>query len=169
MRFVALVSACLLAGFGSVPAAPPSPSAGDFVEGIELAAQEQELAQGATASQFNVMQLRDLWVSVKLGKMPKTATLDLAFISPRGETFYETRLFYSRDSKIKSVRPAGGAAPASVLPARRLPGGYALDQPIPIAGSVFVRYPTPGIWTVRATVSGVEQPMTTTIELQANP
>ncbi len=164
-----LLSVYLLAGIGSGQAAAPPRSEGVFVEGIELAAQEQDLARGVASSRFNLMQLRDLWVRVKVARIPKTAAFDLAFISPRGERFYETRLYYSRDPKVSSVRQSGTDQPATVLPARRLPGGFALDQPIPIAGGVFVRYPIPGTWVVRATVTGQDEPLTTTFEALAFP
>ena len=159
----------LLAGSGSGAVAGPAPHAGPFAEGIELAVSAEGLGQDASASPFNFLHIRDLWVRVNVSKLPKTAALHLVFVSPRGETFYETNLYFSKDTRVKSVAPQGGDQPAAVLQASRVPGGFALDQPIPIAGSVFLRYPMPGTWMVQARISGVAETFSTTLEVEVTP
>ncbi len=158
----------LLAGGGG-PVAAPASSAGPFAEGIELAGSAEGLGRDEIASSFNFLHLRDLWVRVNVSRMPKTAALNLVFVSPRGETFYETNLFFSRDAKVRSVNPPGADHPATVLQAKRFPGGFALDQPIPIVGSVFLRYPMPGTWVVQARISGMAESLTTTMQVEVMP
>ncbi len=165
----ALLLMMLPAGSGGGAVAGPASHPGPFAEGIDLAVSAEGLGQDASASPFNFLHLRDLWVRVNVSKMPKTAALNLVFVSPRGETFYESTLYFSRDTKVKSVTPLGADHPAVVLQARRLPGGFALDQPIPIVGSVFLRYPMPGTWMVQARISGMAETLTTRMEVEVMP
>jgi hypothetical protein len=144
-------------------------AAGRHADGIVMAISQQGLEQAAPFPSFDLMRLRDLWVRLQVQRMPKTARLDLVFTSPRGEAFYQTSLFFSRDPKLTSMSIAGSDHAVTVFPARKVAGGYALDQVVPIAGSVFTRYPIPGTWVVQATVSGLSDTFTATMDLEVTP
>ena len=148
-----LLTITLMPGVGSA-ASPGPPRSGLRDEGIDLSDSAGGLDQGATSRIFNLMQLRDLWVRVKVNRMPRTARLTLTFVDPRGEVFYETNVLYTRDSRANEMRVPGASHTATSFPARHVPGGLALDQSIPIGAGVFMRYPQPGTWLVRAALEG---------------
>jgi len=153
---------------GGPPAGNPE-AAGRATEGIVLAGSQEGLGHAAMFPSFDLMRLRDLWVRVHVQRMPKTARLDLVLTNPRGEAFYQTSLIFSRDPKVKSAALDGSDHPVTVFPARKVPGGYALDQVIPIMGSVFTRYPAPGTWVVQANVSGLSDTFTATMDFEVTP
>jgi hypothetical protein len=144
---ILVLAAALVAG--AAAAAPPASHGAPFREGIEFASSEAAL-EDATATRFDFLALRDLWVRVKVRRPPRLVTVKLTFTSPSGAAFYETTILYATDPGVRTGRING--APASVLPARRIPSGFALDYPVPIAGSVFQRFAKPGSWTVQAQV-----------------
>jgi hypothetical protein len=157
-RFAGLIALLLLSitflpGVGTA-AAPAPPRGGPRDEGIVLSASAEGLDGGVTSERFNLMQLRDLWVRVKVNRMPRTARLTLTFVDPRGEVFYETNVLYSHDSRANEMRVPGASHTVTSFPSRHVPGGLALDQSIPIGAGVFMRYPQPGTWLVRATLEG---------------
>ena len=149
-----LLSAFMVSVCGSVAAAGPVPRGAHFQPGIEFSATEEGLEQGDTASSFNLNTLRDLWVRVRVSHMSHTSLVRLAFTTPRGEVFYETVLLYTREPRARQVSFPGLPHPRTAFPAKLVPGGYALDQPIPVGAGVFMRYPQPGAWRVEATVDG---------------
>ena len=147
--------------------AAPAPPA--VKPGLEFAVSETALAQGAVSSDFDFSALRDLWVRVRLPKLPRTTEIDLTFLTPHGETFYETTRYFSRLPQAAVARIPGADHPVTVMPARRIRGGYALDLPVPVAGSVFLRYPAPGKWMVRATLAESGQLLTAPVEIRFTP
>lgn len=163
-----LLTITLLPGVGSA-AAPAPPRGAPRDEGIELSDSAGGLDQGTTSGSFNLMQLRDLWVRVKVSRMPRTAMLTLTFINPHGEVFYETNVLYSHDARAKEVRVQGARHTVTAFPARPVPGGFALDQSIPIGTGVFMRYPQPGTWLIRATLEGHHEALTVRMDLGVTP
>ena len=148
-------------------AAPPGPAV-PFAPTILFASSQAELDTGSLVTEANFARQRDLWIRVMVSRMPPTTLLGLSFITPDGQPFYETNRFFSRLPQVASTRVPGGQRPAVVYQARKLPGGYALDLPIAIAGSVFLRYPAPGTWTVQAKVGDSER-ISRTLEVSVNP
>jgi hypothetical protein len=159
----------LLAGFGQGRAAGVPKSAGPIEAGIELANSEQGLESGQIVTEFDVFGTRDLWVRVRVPKIDSPTLLNLTFTTPRGDVYYETNSYFSRLPRVTTRRPTGADHPVTVFQARRLPGGYGLDLSIPITGSVFQRYPIPGIWTVRARLSGSNETLSTTVSVRVTP
>jgi hypothetical protein len=157
---ILVLAAALVAG--AAAAAPPASHGAPFREGIEFAGSEAALAD-ATATQFDFLALRDLWVRVKVHRPSRLVTVKLTFTSPGGGAFYETKVLYATDPRVRTGRING--APASALPAKRIPGGFALDYPVPIAGSVFQRFAKPGSWTVQAQVESAETPLSAPLEV----
>jgi hypothetical protein len=123
---------------------------------IELSESQIALQHGATSAQFNFGRLRDLWVRVKLPAMPTVTQLHTWFINPQGERFYETTVPFTNDPSMSTMMSPNMGHPAAVYQATRLPGGYALDQQVMIAGSAFMRYPmvNEGTWIVNAQLDG---------------
>jgi hypothetical protein len=153
---------------GADPAAQPTAD-GRLEEAIELASSEEKLVEGETSTGFNLFSLRDLWVRVKVARMPRTALLHLTFTSPSGEVFYETKVLFSRGSRATHVKVPGARHAITAFPAKRLFEGFALDQSIPIGLGVFMRYPKPGTWLVQATLEGRHEPLGVRMELSVAP
>lgn len=164
-----LLSAIILLSYGPGAAVGAQPRGGHFQEGIVLASSEEGLEQGAGSTSFNLLDLRDLWIRVGVSRMPQTSLLRLTFTSPRGEVFYETSVLYTRDSRATEVHRKGAPHSTTAFPVKRLPGGFALDQPIPISTGAFTRYPRPGLWLVRATLEGHEQVLEARMNLSVAP
>jgi hypothetical protein len=132
--------------------APPAfPAA--FQPGIVLAA-EPELLEAAPATRFNFGVLRDLWVRVKVPDMGQLMTVSLAVTSPGGARFHETTQRFSPDEGMTQMEMPGSPHALTVLRAKRAPGGWLLDYPIAISGTVFTRNPTPGVWLIEARTEG---------------
>lgn len=129
------------------PAQAENANGAPFREGVELAPSEDQLNRGIGGNNFDFASVGSLWVRVKLHGMPGVAGVRLNFISPQGATFFETTLHFTPDATAQQMPGA-----PSVYNARQLNGGYALDYPVPIAGSIFTRFPKPGNWTVEAIV-----------------
>jgi hypothetical protein len=166
LRLLALL--WLLPALAEGGAAAPSAHAVPSVPAIQFASSQPELDTGPFLAEANFARQRDLWVRVMVAKMPPTTLLGLTFLTPDGQPFYETNRYFSRLPEVASTVVPGGQRPAVVYRARKLPGGYALDLPIAIAGSVFLRYPAPGTWTVQATV-GDSGGISRTLEVSVNP
>jgi hypothetical protein len=167
-RLRLLILLLLLPAFAEGRAAAPSGPAVPFAPTILFASSQAELDTGSLVTEANFARQRDLWIRVMVSRMPPTTLLGLSFITPDGQPFYETNRFFSRLPQVASTRVTGGQRPAVVYQARKLPGGYALDLPIAIAGSVFLRYPAPGTWTVQAKVGDSER-ISRTLEVSVNP
>lgn len=157
---ILVLAAALLAG--AAAAAPPASHSTPFREGIEFASSEAAL-EDATGTQFDFLELRDLWVRVKVRQPSRLVTVTLTFTSPSGTAFYETTLLYATDPRVRTGRING--APASALPAKRIPSGFALDYPVPIAGSVFQRFSKPGSWKVQAQVGSADPPLSAPLDV----
>jgi len=166
LRLLALL--WLLPAFAEGAAAAPSAHAVPSVPDIQFASSQPELDTGPLLAEANFAHQRDLWVRVRVAKMPPTTLLGLTFLTPDGQPFYETNRYFSRLPEVASTIVPGGFRPEVVYRARKLPGGYALDLPIAIAGSVFLRYPAPGTWTVQATI-GDAGGISRTLEVSVNP
>lgn len=164
-----LILAVLLPTFAEVRAAARPAPAIPFVQEIQLAASQADLEAGPLLTEANFASLRDLWIRVMISKMPPTTLLKLSFVTPAGKPFYETSRFFSRLPQVTSTVVPGDGRPAVVYSARKLPGGYALDLPVAIAGSVFLRYPTPGTWSVQVRVGDSGETLSKTLEVSVNP
>lgn len=170
MRRLAPLLLSALTFLGHAPDAARAQSRGaHFQEGIELSSSEAGLEQGAVSTRFNLLELRDLWIRVRVARMPHISLLRLTFTSPRGEVFYETKLLYSREPRAMEVQVQGVPHLRTAFPAKRVPGGYALDQPIPIGAGVFMRYPQPGTWLVQATLDGHHEALAVHVDLGVAP
>jgi uncharacterized protein YfaP (DUF2135 family) len=167
-RLRLLILLLLLPVFAEGRAAPPSAHAAPFVQAIQFASSQSELDTGPLLTEANFARQRDLWIRVMVSRMPPTTQLDLSFITPDGQPFYETHRFFSRLPQVASTVVPGGQRPDVVYRARKLPEGYALDLPIAIAGSVFLRYPAPGTWTVQAKIGDTGR-ISRTLEVTVNP
>ncbi len=166
---IILIVTMLCAGLSRLAAGAP-PAAPHAKPSLELAASEAALEQGAVASNFDFSALRVLWIRVKVPKLSPTTEIDVALINPRGETFYETTRYFSRlPQAATTARISGRDRPVTVMPAQKIRGGYALDLPVPVAGSVFLRYPAPGRWMVRATFAQSGESLTAPIEIRFTP
>ena len=157
---ILVLAAALVAG--AAAAAPPASRGNPFHEGIEFASSEAALENG-TATRFDFLGLRDLWVRVKVRSPSRLVTLKLTFASPGGDAFYETTLLYAIDPRVHTGKING--APTNVLTAKRIPSGFALDYPVPIAGSVFQRFAKPGSWQVQAQVGSADTPLSAPLDV----
>jgi hypothetical protein len=137
-----------------------------FRAGIVVSDSQRSLDSGRTRTRFQLPALRELYVRVQVAHPPPAARLELVFINPNGERFFEDRALFSRNRSVVTIDdPVLGPA-TRAFPIKPIPGGVALDRAIPIAGTIFTRVPMPdGEWTVQATVSGVPGVLTTTLEL----
>lgn len=145
---------------------PGEPGCTALSAGIDLSLTESGLMQGETISSVNFVYARDLWVRTRLPSIPRIAEVSLTFINPRGEISYEDRTPYSPDPNVKQMDSTLGH-PISVFPAKSIPGGFALDRPIPIAGSVLQRIPAPeGIWEIQAVIDGHSEKLITQLEVK---
>src|SRR5262249_13920532 len=122
--------------------------------GIDLARTEEALNAGDLIREFELMQMRNLWVRVKVPKLDRSVRLNLTLTSPRGDVFYEVNRTFGRVPRDTMSPAPGGKSSITTFQARRIAGGWGLDLPVPIAGNVFQRYPTPGVWRVAARLSG---------------
>ena len=144
---------------------PGEPGCTTLAAGIDLALTEADLMQGRTISSLNFVYARDLWVRTRVPSLPRIAEVALTFINPRGEISYEDRTPYSSDPDVKETTSTLGH-PITVFPAKSIPGGFALDRPIPIAGSVLQRIPAPeGIWEIQSVVDGYAEKLSTQLDV----
>jgi hypothetical protein len=113
-------------------------------------------AAGLTSKQFRFRDLRDLWVRVQLPSIPQVAVEHLSFVNPAGEKFYEELVPFSLDPTVKTIPlvQMGMNSPhdTQVFAAQPIPGGVALDHPVPIGGTIFERYPGVGSWQLEARI-----------------
>ncbi len=160
---VFLLSALILVRSDSAATAESPTRGAHFEEGIELASSEAALEGDEATKQFDLFELRDLWVRVKVHRPPRLVTLKLTFSDPDGTPLYETTLLYTTDPKVH--RGMINGAPASALQAKRIPGGVAFDHPVPIDGTVFQRYPKPGSWLVKAEIESTGTSLSTPLDV----
>jgi hypothetical protein len=137
--------------------------------GIQLAQAEEGLDAGQSLASFDLFQTRDLWIRVTVPKLDQVSSLNLTFTGPRGDVFYETNRFFTRAAQSSIERGSDGKHPLTYFQAKHVPGGFGLDQPIPIAGNVFQRYPTPGVWTIKARLSGSDEVLSTKVVVRVTP
>jgi len=139
----------------TVGEAPPSllPSPVPFEPALVLAS-EPELLDLSPSRHFNFATLRDLWVRITVPDMGHVVTVWLAFTSPTGSLFYETTLRFSPDPSMQEMDMPGMPTPITVRTGKPIPGGWALEYPIAVSGTVFTRNPTPGGWMVQARSEG---------------
>jgi hypothetical protein len=163
-----ILGALLGASPGAVPGAAPGdshhagarPAVPRFHPGIVMSDSAQGLTTGDVGTRFDLWTLRDLFVRVKVKELPRVAILRLKFINPAGETILEETTAYSTDPRVRSVDDPLLGRQADVFRARHIPGGYALDREIAVAGSVLWRSPAfNGDWTVQASVTGLPEPL----------
>ena len=129
-------------------------SQGRFQQGIQLSDSQRTLHSRASA-RFDLGDLHELWVRVRVAQMPAVSMLNIKLFSPRGFLHYETNSAFSTDPAMRSIEVAGAPHAISVHPARAVPGGFELDLSIAVAGTVLTRYPKTGTWQVTATLEGV--------------
>jgi hypothetical protein len=122
-------------------------------EAIRFALSETDLRAARYTSAPSFYQLRQLWVRVEEPAIGRLASLRLVFTNPNGEPLYEDRTFYSTEPTMTATT-MGQMATQAVLAARPFGGGVALEHSVPIGGSVFERFPSPGMWTVTALLDG---------------
>jgi hypothetical protein len=143
-------------GLGSNPAKAfrPALTLSDSEAGLAVA--------GADAPRrFNFAFVRDLWVRVTVPRVLRVSVLELSFRAPDGQIFYQDRFPFTIDDRVRMAMVPGAASPTPAHPAHPIPGGYALDRPVAIAGSVFEKYPQRGLWRIEATVEGYPGTITT--------
>jgi len=167
-KTILIVSMLCIAGLVGLAAGAP-PETPHVKPTLEFAASEAALEQGAVSNDFDFSALRDLWIRVRVPKLSPTTEIDLAFITPGGEIFYETTRYFSRVPQAATTRVPGRDHPVTAMPARRIRGGYTLDMPVPVAGSVFTRYPAPGGWTVRARLVESGQSLSAPVAIRFTP
>ncbi len=119
-----------------------------------LSDSQEGLENGKYATHFNFSPLRDLWFRAQVPGMPGVALLTIQFVSPQGQSFYTDAFPFSVDPEMKEMPMATADHPVAVVRARSIPGGFVLDHQVQIAGTVFHRYPIPGMWKVLVTVEG---------------
>jgi hypothetical protein len=141
---------------------PPQP----FRSELLLADSEQALELDLVATRFNFVYLRDLWFRAKISGMPRVSTLSVKFTTPEGDTFYQDSFPFSPDPTMTTMSSPNAGHPLTVMRAKKIAGGYALDHLIPIAGTVFERFPKAGVWQVQASVEGVPGVLTSPLEVE---
>jgi len=165
-RFL-LVAVLLAAGVpGTGSSTPASPSG--FDKGMRFATSREGLDQGFSGA-FDFAHLRDLWIRVQVAKLPRTAALHVALLTPEGRAFYETSRNFSRLPEVTLAKPPNADHEVTVFPAKRIQGGFALDLSVPVAGSIFVRYPSPGVWTVQARLVETGESLSEKLEVRFTP
>jgi hypothetical protein len=126
-----------------------------FRTGITFSDSQRNMEAGLTSTHFQLSAMRDLYVRVEVADTPSPTMLELVFINPIGERFYENRSLFSLDPTLKVMDDPLLGPQSRVLPMKPLWGGWALDREIAIAGTIFTRVPTAdGDWNVQATVTG---------------
>jgi hypothetical protein len=156
----ALLIALVLAGCSRQRNAVTLPGAGvgPIAPAIAIFGSSADQLAGTPAHAFNFAYQRELWITVSVPMLSGPAKLSLSFVNPRSEPFVEDHALYSSDASMRTVAdPAGGHA-LDVITARTVPGGFALDREIPIAGTVFQRAGSDGDWQLSATVDGNNDP-----------
>jgi hypothetical protein len=161
-KFATLALGLLLGGCSAHHPSPPPPE--PFRPGISLSVSEAGLENGAVADRFDLRQVRDLYVRVKVADMPYLAKRALTFINPVGEVFFEEVAAFSVDPTMNVMDETGSGVDTAVTTAKRIPKGWALDRPVPIGGTIFERVPIPdGDWQIQAVVTGTSEMLTTTL------
>lgn len=144
----------------------PGTNVAPLTAGLSFAASQAQLDRGLTSTQFNFGTLRDLWTRVQLPGMSQVTTVKLKFYTPRGWLFRSTYAVFSPNADTKTMDAPGVEHPIDVTTAKTLPGGFALDFAVPIAGSPFTKFPEEGTWQVRAEVAGLGEELSTPITVE---
>ena len=153
-------SACSAGGPTTPPpgASTSAPSvvreAAPLAPGLYFATAPELLEHGVFTDKVNFADLRDLFIRLRVPRMPQLATATFTFTNPKGEVFYETSSPFSTDGTMHEMNVPGVMHPLSVSHAKQTAGGYSLDHAVPIAGSVLMRYPMEGAWVVMGKVDG---------------
>ena len=156
-------------------AGPPTPepplgvsaqSPEGFRPALLLADSEEALRAGATTTHFNFAYVRDLWFRAKVPSLQHVAMLNVKFVSPQQTVFYEDNFPFSPDERMTEMSMPQASHPLTVLHAHPVSGGLALDHMVPIAGSVFQRYPMPGTWLVQVRVDGYPNLLTSEMNVE---
>jgi hypothetical protein len=140
-------------------------SPGSFRAELLLGETEEALEHGLSATHFNFAYLRDLWFRAKVPSMPTTSIAEVRFLTPQGNLFYSDSFAFSPDPLVTTM-PTGGSHDRTVYHAKEQPGGFALDHMVPVAGSIFHRYPNPGMWQVEVHVEGYPEALTSQLEIE---
>jgi hypothetical protein len=125
-----------------------------FQPGLSFAFSEPLLENGVTSNHYNFATVRELWVRVGVQKVRDISMAKVIFTNPKGEKIYETTSPYSADPSVETMAMANMDHPITVRRAKQLVGGFGLDRLVPVAGTVFTRYPMAGPWVVTAQVDG---------------
>jgi hypothetical protein len=151
---------------------PPSPDLAQpppmLTPGIDFSESQALLDAGIVSKQFNFAKTRDLFVRVKVRSMAKVGVEHLKFVNPFGQTVFEANVAFSAEPGMTSMP---GDPTTNVFPAKPVPGGYLLDYPVPIAGTVFLRNPfqVVGTWAVSAIFDGSNDTPTASLEVSFTP
>jgi hypothetical protein len=176
----ALLAACTAQGPATVGGDNPNPgsnppgstvptktvSTANYETGLTFGDNRGLLMSGQSQSSFNFVTLRTLFVRVIVSAVPDSTIMHLTFTNPRGEIFYQDNAPFSTGSAGSTMMP-GMDHPSQVTPVVKLPNGkFALDRGIPIAGSIFQRYPSDGDWPVQAAIDNAAGPFTATLHVE---
>jgi hypothetical protein len=159
---------CSGAGPTPEPQPQPQPQPQPLQPAIALSAAPSGFDVGLVGTSFDFMNLRDLWVRITVPGMPRVAHVHLTLTNPLGARFYETNLMYSADPTMQSMPMPSVDHPVTVFAASTLPGGFAIDVPVPVAGTVLTRYPmvNSGTWTAEADVDGLASSLSIAFQVQ---
>ena len=115
-----------------------------------------DLDHGNASSSFDIHRIRSLVVRLETSTPLDTVEIEaLVFITPNGLRLYESQSVFSADPALTQVTSNEYVNDLPVRPMTELADGdMALDQLIPIAGTVFQRPSRLGIWEVEATLRG---------------
>jgi hypothetical protein len=162
---VSLMSGCQQGAPSGPPAPPPSPT--PIGSAIYLSDDAAALERGVYTTVFNFYDLRELWVRVVTPSMPHSTLLRLSFENPNGVMVYSDEALFTSD-------PSGGSGMHPVMnvsmvrfPVKPFPGGSALDRPVPVTGTSFVRNFEEGDWRVQAWLEGVPGTLSATMKVVA--
>jgi hypothetical protein len=135
---------------------PDYASAPPLQSGLTMSYDNDALDHGIVSTSYNFAHLRTLWVRLAVTSMNPVANAHIVFTNPAGETYFEIGREFSVDPNVGTMPMPNMDHDMTVFPAKVLPGGYALDVPVPIAGSAMSRFPISAIgrWTVDAKVEG---------------
>jgi hypothetical protein len=153
-RWLALVSLLAAGCTAEGPSSPAPTPQKPFEAGIELGTSQEMLDHGYPSKSFNFVYLRNLYVRLKVAKMPKMAMANVWFIAPGGERVYETTLPFSPDPSVTEMTMPGVDHPMTVFQAKPESGGYDLDLVVPVLGTVLTRTFRPGAWRVESNLDG---------------
>ena len=154
-----LLAAGCLSSSPSTPAGntpqPEVPGVAQPPGGQLVFAESEEGLDGTTVTHVNFGSLRDLWFRLKVTAMPALSKLTVKLFTPQQQLFYQDTFAFSSDPKVKKMAMPAGNPPKGVITAKPIAGGFALDYQVPVAGTIFQKYPQTGSWQVSVVLDGM--------------